>query len=100
MKQTLRDILNLEGFKKCKVIAGENGLGRLVQTASLMEVPDILPYVEENTLLITTLYPIASEKGKMATLIPALNNKMVAGICIKPMRYIDEIPQTMLDQAN
>ena len=99
MKQTLRDILHLEGFKNCKVIAGENGLGRLVQTASLMEVPDILPFVEANTLLITTLYPIASEKGKMATLIPALNNKQVAGICIKPMRYIDEIPQTMLDQA-
>lgn len=100
MKQTLKDILALEGFRDCKVIAGKNGLGRLVLTASLMEVPDILPYVEANTLLITTLYPIASEKGKMATLIPALHGKQVAGICIKPMRYIDEIPQTMLDQAD
>ena len=70
MFHTVEDVLRLEGFEGVRLVAGRRGLGRTVTSASLMEVPDILPYVEENTLLITTLYPIAGSREQMEHLIP------------------------------
>lgn len=100
MFHTVADVLRLEGFEEVRVVAGAGGLSRTVTSASLMEVPDILPYVEENTLLITTLYPIAGSKERMEQLIPELSSRNVAGICIKPLRYIEQIPEVMIQQAD
>lgn len=99
MYRIVSDILQLEIFKDARVVAGEKGLTRIVNNATLMEVPDIIPYVEANTLLITTMYPIAGEKDKIETLIPQLYEKNASGICIKPLRYINEVPEVMLTQA-
>ena len=52
MFHTVEDVLRLEGFEGVRLVAGRRGLGRTVTSASLMEVPDILPYVEENTLTV------------------------------------------------
>jgi len=100
MFHTVEDVLRLEGFEGVRLVAGRRGLGRTVTSASLMEVPDILPYVEENTLLITTLYPIAGSREQMEQLIPELGSRGVAGICIKPLRYIEQIPPVMISQAD
>ncbi|WP_371362406.1 Purine catabolism regulatory protein [Sporomusa rhizae] len=100
MFKTVEDVIQLKAFENIKVVAGEEGLSHVVTGATLMEVPDILPYLEENTLLITTLFPIASSPKEMEQLIPQLCSEKVAGICIKPLRYIEKIPQIMLDQAN
>ncbi|MEJ5965343.1 PucR family transcriptional regulator [Flavonifractor porci] len=99
MEQTLKDIMEMNGFRTAKVIAGKRGLWHPVHSAALMEVPDIVPYVEENCLLLTTLYPIVDDQMKIKTLISQLSSKRVAGICIKPLRYIKDIPQIMLEQA-
>ncbi|MEG0834271.1 MAG: PucR family transcriptional regulator ligand-binding domain-containing protein [Christensenellaceae bacterium] len=100
MQKTITEILLLSGFKNAKVVAGNGGVTRLVDNATLMEVPDIVSFVEVNTLLITTLFPIAEDITQIANLIPQLNKRGAAGICIKPLRYIDRIPSVMFEQAN
>ena len=100
MKITIKDVLNLEGFKKAKVIAGHMGLTNTVDKATLMEVPDISLFVKEHSLLITTLYPIYNNKEVMENIIPQISKLNVAGICIKTDRYINEIPKFMIEQAN
>lgn len=100
MQKTVEDVLKLPEFSEAKVIAGAAGVHHTVVSASVMEVPDIIPFVDENTLLLTTMYPIAGAKEKIETLIPQLKEKNVAGICIIPKRYIDEIPPVMIQQAN
>lgn len=100
MPTTLQDVLELEGFKNAKVIAGHEGLKNAVKKATLMEVPDIFSFVEEHSLIITTLYPISTNLDKMKDFVPASCKLNVSGICIKTDRYIDEIPKFMIDQAN
>lgn len=97
---TVNEVLKLEGFKDSIIVAGKEGLSNVVNNATLMEVPDIFHYVDENSLLITTLYPIYDNENATKDLIPKLAELKLAGICIKPIRYIDEIPLEMIKQAN
>jgi len=100
MQTTVRDILTLNGFEDVKVVAGEKGLSRFVNNVYFMEVPDIFRYIDPDGLLITTLYPIAGDKEALEAFIPKLVNKGISGIAIKPGRFIEHIPDIMLEQAD
>lgn len=100
MTVTIKDVLQLEGFKKSKVLAGHDGIENIVKKATLMEVPDIFSFVEEHSLIITTLYPISNNLDKMKDFISSCIKLKVSGICIKTDRYIGEIPDFMIEQAN
>lgn len=100
INMTVSDVLALDGFKTARVVAGKKGLSNSVRNATLMEVPDIIPYVDANSLLITTLYPIYSNQTATHELIPKLAAHGLAGICIKPVRYIEKIPNVMMEQAD
>ncbi|MDU5082683.1 PucR family transcriptional regulator [Tissierella carlieri] len=97
---TVKDVLELDGFKHARIVAGKKGLSNIVNNATLMEVPDIFPYVDTHSLLITTLYPIYNNETATNELIPKSVELNLAGICIKPIRYIKEIPPTMIKQAD
>ncbi|MFJ7405885.1 MULTISPECIES: PucR family transcriptional regulator [unclassified Lysinibacillus] len=97
---TICDVLKMEGFEDVQVIASDSGLSRRVENVYFMEVPDIYAYIEQNGLLLTTLYPIADKPEHIETLIPKLAEMNVAGIAIKPGRYVAEIPEIMVEQAN
>ncbi|WMM24513.1 PucR family transcriptional regulator ligand-binding domain-containing protein [Tissierella sp. MB52-C2] len=97
---TVKDVLELDGFKHAKIVAGKKGLSNVVNNATLMEVPDIFSYVDAHSLLITTLYPIYNNETATNELIPKLVELNLAGICIKPARYIKEIQPIMIEQAN
>lgn len=100
MTITVASVLTLSSFKGARIVAGSKGIHNIINHASLMEVPDIFNYVDANNLLITTLYPIYNNEEAIKTLIPKLAEKNLAGICIKPIRYVKEIPAIMLQQAN
>lgn len=100
MRKCIRDVLNCDSFKNTVLLAGAAGIDHEVGGATLMEVPDIFPYLEKDFLLITTLYPIANNTEQLQEFIPRLVESQVAGICIKPMRYVSEIPDFMLKQAD
>lgn len=100
MAITVHDILELEGFRHANVVAGENGLENEVKKATLMEVPDIFPYLERKSFILTTLYPIYNNEEALNTLVPRSFQADAAGLCIKIGRYVDAIPPIMIEQAN
>lgn len=100
MYVTIKDVLEMDEFAGVEVVAGESGLTRRVRNVYFMEVPDIYAYIDQNGLLLTTLYPIADNLEQIQTLIPKLAEKNLAGIAIKPGRYVAEIPDIMIEQAN
>lgn len=97
---TMKNILQLDGFKSAKLVAGAQGIDHIVNSAMIMEVPDIFPYVNRSNLLITTLFPIYDDEEALLELIPKLHALGVAGICIKPFRYINGIPPEMIKQGD
>lgn len=100
MKVTVKEILNLNSFKEVKVIAGNLGLNKEVGNVYVMEVPDISSYVSKNGLLFTTLYPIATDEKALKSFIPNLVDLGLSGVAIKVGRYLDEIPDYMVRQAD
>src|SRR6056297_1020320 len=96
---TMADALNLEKMKEVKVLAGEKGLDRHITKVNIMEVPDIVDWVKEGELLFTTLYSIKDDEEALKNLVPNLAKKNLAGLGIKPGRYINEIPSFMIEQA-
>ncbi|OIQ09101.1 purine catabolism regulatory protein [Moorella thermoacetica] len=93
-------ILGLPIFSQSRVLAGSNGLGRMVTGVNIMEVPDIVNWVKPGQLLVTTGFAIRDNKEAQETLIPSLVQRGLAGICIKTRRYLVEVPPSMLYLAD
>ena len=55
---TVEEVLGLDVMVGAKLLAGGDGLGRLITRVNVMEVPDLLPWVRPNELLLTTGYPL------------------------------------------
>jgi purine catabolism regulator len=93
-------IVQLPLFRESKVRAGVAGLAQMVTGVNVMEVPDIGKWVKPGQLLITTGFAIRDDKEAQQNLILSLVNKGLSGICIKTRRYLEEIPDSMLIQAD
>ncbi len=96
----VKELMALTSFQGSKCIAGERGLDRAVEDISVMEVPDIEDYVSQDAFLVTTLYPLYANEEKMRSLIPKLNAVGLSGLAIKVNRYISEVPEYFVEQAN
>ena len=99
MQLSIRDALTIEPLNRAKVLAGENGLDNVITGVNVMEVPDISNWINAGDFLLTTMYPIRDNTAQMETLLLKLAEKGLAGIAIKPFRYLEKIPQSMLDDA-
>ncbi len=95
----LRDALTLPALRNVRVLAGAAGLGRQVRYVNVMEVPDILDWVKPDELLLTTAYPLRDDRAALNDLVPRLADRGLAGLAVKPARYIDAVPDVMLQAA-
>src|SRR5689334_13143710 len=93
---SLHEVLQLPALGGVRVIAGHAGLGRRVRYVNVMEVPDILDWVKPDELLLTTAYPLRDDRSRLSELVPRLADRGLAGLAIKPARYIEAVPPIML----
>ncbi len=96
----LSDVLKLPSLVGARVAGGAAGLDRPVRSVNVMEVPDILDWVKPDELLLTTAYPLRDDPAALETLVPHLAQRGLAGIAIKPARYIETIPTAMIEAAD
>ncbi|GFN22347.1 PucR family transcriptional regulator [Thermanaeromonas sp. C210] len=92
--------LTLDCFYGAKVVGGREGLNRIITSVNVMEVPDVLPWVKEGQLLLTTGFSIKDDPVAQEQLIPELAKRGLAALAVKPKRYLDVIPVAMIDAAN
>lgn len=97
---TVQDALRMTPLSGARVVAGDRGLHRIIRHINIMEVPDILDWVREGELLLTTAFSIKDDRCAQERLIPELVSRGLAGLAIKPRRYLQAIPDFMLQQAN
>src|SRR5919107_3654313 len=89
---SLAEVLALPVLAGAQLIAGGGGRSRPVTRVNVMEVPDVLPYVREGELLVTTGYAVRDEPARLASLVHELHLRGVAALGIKLGRYVDELP--------
>ncbi len=100
LKVRLRDILNVDLLAGAEVIAGETGMDHEITSVNVMEVPDIVDWVRPGELLLTTAYSLANDVEAFNTLLPLLSERGVCGMGIKFKRYIDDLPDSVIQTAN
>lgn len=94
------EVLRLPALARARVVGGAQGLGHPVRAVNVMEVPDILDWVKPDELLLTTAYPLRDDRVALDALVPRLAERGLAGLALKPGRYIKAIPQPMIDAAD
>ena len=97
---SLSRALDLPPLRAARVVAGGDGIERRIRHVNVMEVPDILPWVRPEELLLTTAYPLRVNRAALAGLVPQLAERGLAGIAIKPDRYLEGIPAGVLTAAD
>ncbi|MFR9776313.1 PucR family transcriptional regulator [Micromonospora sp. MS34] len=96
----VREILGVSSLAGVRVLAGATGLDRIVRYLNIMEVPDILSWVKPHELLLTTGYPLREDPQALVSLVGELDDRGLAALAIKLHRYLDEVPATMLAEAD
>ncbi|MTI49824.1 MAG: PucR family transcriptional regulator [Firmicutes bacterium] len=98
---TIDDIMKMDFMEKCKVIAGFKGVKNVVSKVNIMADPDILNWVDEGELLLTTAYSFKKDNiEEQKKLIKECSKKKLAGIGIKIYPYLESLSQEVLDLAD
>ncbi len=96
----LAEVLTTPVLVGSRVLAGADGLERLVERLNVMEVPDIRRWVKPREFLLTTAYPLRNHPEELTTLVADLDTAGLSGMGIKLGRYLDALPDEMLAVAD
>ncbi|MBB6216898.1 purine catabolism regulator [Anaerosolibacter carboniphilus] len=97
---TVKEMLDLEVLKGSKVLAGHDGLEGKITKMNVMEVPDIIDWVTTGEFLLTTAYSIKDDIEILKNLIPQLKERNLAGLGIKMRRYVEKLPDEIIQIAD
>ncbi|WP_277585044.1 PucR family transcriptional regulator [Psychrobacillus antarcticus] len=90
--KTVNDLFILEGMKKGIVLAGHRGLTRNVQFVNISDTPDVINFLAESHLLLTTGYAFKDDTEKFCELIKQMHDLNCSGIVIKISRFFHQLP--------
>ncbi|MGN6379703.1 MAG: PucR family transcriptional regulator [Gaiellales bacterium] len=94
------DLRETTALGRARLLAGSDGLGRLVQRVQWMEVlDDHADYLEAGDLLLTTAYNLREDAGLQRVLADQLNAAGVAAMGVKCGYYLEQVRYAVRDQA-
>lgn len=96
----LKDLIHIPSLKNARIAAGEQGLIRRVSSVNMMDAPDIIHYLKRDELLLTTAYAIKDQPGSLDALVAHMADAGCAGLGIKTKRFFEEIPESVIEEAN
>jgi PucR family transcriptional regulator, purine catabolism regulatory protein len=97
---TVREMLGQDAMRGARIIAGADGLDRVVRRLNVMTVPNIVRWTKQDEFLLTTGYPLPREPGEFGRLIEQLAAKGLAGLGVKLDEYLAEVPADAVELAD
>ena len=97
---TVREMLGEDAMRGARVIAGANGLDRVVKRLNVMSVPDIVRWTKQDEFLLATGYPLPRRSKEFCRLIQGLAANGLAGLGVKLDQYLADVPQAALELAD
>lgn len=100
---TVRRFLELPAFHELKIVAGISGLDNVISSVNIMDNPDALDWFSPGELLLTSGYFFKDSREIQDHVVRQLRNINCPALCIKPKRYLGNIPQNIIllaDQLN
>lgn len=98
MAITVSEILKLYPISRSKLIAGKTGLGKVVKSANIQEVPNVEQWLQGGEVLFTAGYAF-KEISDLGYFIKAISDSGASAIFFKPGQYLSSIPEEMIRSA-
>jgi sugar diacid utilization regulator len=98
MPVTVKDVLQMECLSQARIVAGERGIDREVYWITVGEEPDLPEWVFGGELILSTLFAV--EPGRRGEYVKRLSDRGVAGLMLKPERFLGAIPESVLATAD
>ncbi|MFC0272662.1 PucR family transcriptional regulator [Metabacillus herbersteinensis] len=99
MHFTVSKALHIQMIESCQLVAGKQGLNRIIRSVSIMDTPDTT-LLKKGDLLLTTGYVFKDDTDTQIKLIQELAKRGCAGLAIKVKRFLSSTPEAMLQEAN
>lgn len=98
----VRDLfdLNAEVFKEFRLLTGSGGLDNEIKDVVIMEVPDGIYWINPDNFIITTGYSLMTKEISIENMIQVLISRKAAALGIKIGKYIDNLPEEIINYAN
>ncbi len=96
----VKDILERKHFENVEIIAGEEGLGRLVKWVHVVEIINIRNLLNGSELILSTGVAWKDNHNIFLSLVQQLIDSDAAGLCIEIGTYTSTIPQQVITLAN
>jgi len=90
--KTINDLFILEGMKEGIVLAGHRGLTRNVHSVNISDTPDVINFLAENHLLLSTGYAFKDDIEQFCELIKQMHELNCSGLVIKISRFFHQLP--------
>ena len=100
MSITLHEALQIFPFSEAKLVAGKNGIDRLVESANIQEVPEVEKWLHGKEILFSAGYAFGGGAEEGCRLIRAVCERGAACLVLKPGQYLPSIPPEMIACAN
>jgi len=97
---TVKSLLQIGPLKTSQVVAGYQKLDNVVKGVTIIEAPDIVNWLSGGELLLTSLYAGPGEGQNYREFIQLLSQKEVSALAVKIRRFVQTIPQEVIDAAN
>lgn len=97
---TVEEAMRIECMSKSRIIAGKKCISNIISNVNIMADPDIMSWVGEGELLLTTGYSlnkISIEEQKK--LIREAKKQKLVGLGVKIKPYLEKMPKEVLDLA-
>lgn len=100
MLVTCRNMLNLPGLEKMKLVAGSEGLDKVINWVHVIEVPNAVNYVKGGELLFITGVVIGNDTKALLKFVRDINSRKLSGLVINVGPYIKSTPEEVIKLAN
>ena len=101
MAVTVEQIMNLEEISQvAKLVAGHGGIKNQITFVTIAEAPDFYQWVSGGEFVLSTLYAFLDHPEWRGPAYRELAQRGIAAIGIKTRRFVDEIPDELIQIAN
>lgn len=97
---TVEQALELPELNGSQVVAGRQGLGRVIQWVHNAGVPDAPQWLNGGELVLTTAFNLPQSEQEQIEYVRLMAERGVAALAVSVGRYIDEIPQYLRAAAD
>lgn len=94
------DVLENKYFRKAEVVAGHEGLSRIIKWVHVLEIVQVDHFLVGEELVLTTGISLQHSIANFTAFVEAIIQKNCAALCIEYGSYIQTVPKAILALAN